>query len=87
MGTFFRIAALLGVLTISSEEGRAWIKKALKSGVRAGLMARERASEIAVKALEFKEELMVEIADEHKDESSSKNHKSKKHNEHASSND
>ena len=77
MGFVFKIAALLAVLAVSSEKGRELIRKALKSGVRAGYIAKKNVVELADKASEYKEELMAEIKEERQD--AAQEHKSKKH--------
>jgi hypothetical protein len=71
------IAALIAVATASTQEGRAQVKKLLKTTVRMGYAAKESASELACKAKDYKDELIAEIEAE-KDASASEKPREKK---------
>jgi hypothetical protein len=62
------IAALVAVVALSTEQGRSYFRKALKSGVRAGCHAKESVVELADKAKDYTDELVAEIRAESEDE-------------------
>jgi hypothetical protein len=70
------IAAIVAVATLATEQGRGYLRKAVKSGVRAGLHAKESVVELADKAKDYKDEMVAEIRAESDDEHET--HKSKR---------
>jgi hypothetical protein len=54
-------AGLVVLAIFSTQSGRACVKKALKSGLRAGYAAKDMGGELAEKAKDYKEELVAEI--------------------------
>jgi hypothetical protein len=73
------IAAVIAVLALVTESGRAGAKKAFRAGIRAGYHAKESAVELADKAKVYKEDLIAEIkADAEDNDEDSHEHKAKK---------
>jgi hypothetical protein len=63
-------AAVIALVAVSTDSGKTYLKKIVKSGIRTGYKAKGAASELVAKASEFKDELAAEIREEkHNDDS------------------
>ncbi len=54
------IAAIVAVAAFCTETGRTYLKKALKTGIRAGYEAKDAAGELVSKAKDYTEEIAAE---------------------------
>ncbi len=61
------IGAIVAIAALCSESGRAYLKKALRSGVRVGYKASAAAGMLATNAKDYKDQLVSEIKEEKKE--------------------
>jgi len=59
------VAALIVIAAFSTQSGRSYLKKIVRSGIRAGYLAKDAAGDLAGKAKDYREELIAEIKAEH----------------------
>jgi len=72
------IAGLLAILTISTETGRNYLKRLVKSGVRVGYQAKESVGELASKAKDYGSDLVEEVKAESAEVAKGQNKKNRK---------
>jgi hypothetical protein len=72
------IAGLLAILTISTETGRNYLRRLVKTGVRAGYQAKESVGELASKAKSYGSDLVDEVKAESAEVSNGQNKKNRK---------
>jgi hypothetical protein len=58
------IGAIIAVAALFSESGKAYLKKAVRSGVRAGYKASAAAGVLTANAKQYKDQLVSEIKEE-----------------------